>query len=108
MTLPATVAVDVGGTKIRAGSVIGGVLAHVRSVPTPATAGAQAVLNTIAEVTGRDIVPEMGERRAGDPPALVADVTRISALLSWKAEFGLEEIVRSAVEAAGMLPNQER
>ena len=80
----------------------------VFNVGTGTGASVKEVIDTIAEVTGREIVPDMGERRAGDPPALVADVTRISALLSWKAEFGLEEIVRSAVEAAGMLPNQER
>ena len=60
MTLPATVAVDVGGTKIRAGSVIDGELAHVRSVPTPATSGAQAVLDTIAEVTAAVVAEASG------------------------------------------------
>lgn len=64
MTLPATVAVDVGGTKIRAGSVIDGVLAHVRSVPTPATAGAQAVLDTIAEVAAAVIAETQNSRGA--------------------------------------------
>ncbi|MBM6590505.1 ROK family protein [Brevibacterium sp. RIT803] len=44
------VAVDVGGTKIRAGSVIDGVLDHLREVPTPAAAGAHAILDSIAEV----------------------------------------------------------
>lgn len=86
----------------------GGTTETVFNVGTGTGASVKEVIDTIAEVTGRDIVPEMGERRAGDPPALVADVTRISALLSWKAEYGLDEIVRSAVEAAGMLPNQER
>ncbi|WP_025779294.1 UDP-glucose 4-epimerase GalE [Brevibacterium sp. VCM10] len=86
----------------------GGTTETVFNVGTGTGASVKEVIDTIAEATGRDIVPDMGERRAGDPPALVADVTRISALLSWKAEFGLEEIVRSAVEAAGMLPNQER
>jgi glucokinase len=62
VTLPATVAVDVGGTKIRAGSVIDGRLAHVRSVPTPATSGAQAVLDTIAEVTAAVIAEASGSR----------------------------------------------
>ena len=60
MTLPATVAVDVGGTKIRAGSVIDGRLAHVRSVPTPATTGARAVLDTIAEVVAAVIAETSG------------------------------------------------
>src|SRR5699024_1930417 len=41
----------VGGTKIRAGSVIDGALGHVRTVPTPASAGAQAILDTIAKAT---------------------------------------------------------
>src|SRR5699024_12614284 len=85
----------------------GGTTETVFNVGTGIGASVKEVLDTIAEVTGRDIVPELGERRAGDPPALVADVSRIQALLSWKAEFGLEEIVRSAVEAAGMLPEQE-
>ena len=86
----------------------GGTTETVFNVGTGTGASVKEVIDTIAEVTGRDIVPEMGERRAGDPPALVADVSRIQALLSWKAEFGLEEIVRSAVEAAAMLPEQER
>ena len=50
MTSPPVVAVDVGGTKIRAGSVIDGVVDHLREVPTPAAAGARAILGTIAEV----------------------------------------------------------
>ncbi|UVI36716.1 ROK family protein [Brevibacterium spongiae] len=62
MTLPATVAVDIGGTKIRAGSVIDGHLAHVRSVPTPATSGAQAVLDTIAEVAAAVIAETQASR----------------------------------------------
>ena len=65
MTLPATVAVDVGGTKIRAGSVIDGELAHVRSVPTPAADGAQAVLNTIAEATAAVIADASNSGGAG-------------------------------------------
>lgn len=65
MTLPATVAVDVGGTKIRAGSVIDGELAHVRSVSTPATAGARAVLDSIAEVAAAVIAETSGSRGAG-------------------------------------------
>lgn len=85
----------------------GGTTETVFNVGTGTGASVKEVIDTIAEVSGRDIVPEMGERRAGDPPALVADVSRISALLSWKAEFGLDEIVRSAVEAAGMLPEQK-
>ncbi|WP_309131531.1 UDP-glucose 4-epimerase GalE [Brevibacterium sp.] len=79
----------------------------VFNVGTGKGASVKEVIDAIAEATDREIVPEMGERRAGDPPALVADVSRISAQLSWKAEFGLEEIVRSAVDAAGMSPTSK-
>ncbi|RBP61695.1 UDP-galactose 4-epimerase [Brevibacterium sanguinis] len=74
----------------------------VFNVGTGRGASVKEVIDAIAEATGREIVPVMGERRAGDPPVLVADASRIAAQLSWKAEFGLDEIVRSAVEAAGM------
>ena len=43
------------------------------------------------------LVPKpMASRRAGDPPALVADPTRAQNLLQWKATRSLEEIVRTA------------
>jgi glucokinase len=64
VTLPATIAVDVGGTKIRAASVIDGVLAHVRSVPTPATSGAGAILDTIAEAAAA-VIAETSSSRGG-------------------------------------------
>lgn len=68
MTLPATVAVDIGGTKIRAGSVIGGVLRHVRGAPTPAAEGAAAVLDTVAEVVAA-VIAEAQASRAADSAA---------------------------------------
>src|SRR5699024_1130444 len=57
--LPGIIAVDVGGTKIRAGSVVDGVLGHVRTVPTPASAGAQEILDTIAEAAAA-VIAEPG------------------------------------------------
>ncbi|GAA1853638.1 ROK family protein [Brevibacterium marinum] len=50
MTRAAVVAVDVGGTKIRTGSVIDDSVGHLREVPTPAAAGREAILDSIAEV----------------------------------------------------------
>ncbi len=37
----------------------------------------------IEEVTGKKLSVEMAERRAGDPPALVADSTRARTVLGW-------------------------
>jgi UDP-glucose 4-epimerase len=37
-----------------------------------------------------------GPRRAGDPPALVADPTRARQLLQWKANRSLHDVVATA------------
>ncbi|WP_260848206.1 ROK family protein [Brevibacterium aurantiacum] len=66
MTSAAIVAVDVGGTKIRAGSVIDGVLDHLREVPTPAAAGARAILDSIAEVV-RGVISDTDVSTVGGP-----------------------------------------
>ena len=66
MTSAAIVAVDVGGTKIRAGSVIDGVLDHLREVPTPAAAGAHAILDSIAEVV-RGVIRDTEVSTVGGP-----------------------------------------
>ena len=48
-------------------------------------------------MTGRDVPHAFGPRRAGDPPRLVADASRASAVLGWTAQQpSLETIVRSA------------
>jgi UDP-glucose-4-epimerase GalE len=54
------------------------------------------ILATVERVTGRAVPHRMGPRRAGDPPALVADPSQAQAVLGWKATRGLEEIVRTA------------
>lgn len=76
--------------------------ATVFNVGTGDGASVSDVLAEIAVGLGRTITPEMGERRAGDPPRLVADVSRIAAELSWKAEYRLPEIVQSAIAARGL------
>lgn len=54
------------------------------------------VLQAIEKVTQRAVPVRMGPRRAGDPPALVADPGAAEKLLRWKARRSLEDIVRSA------------
>ena len=54
------------------------------------------ILATVERVTGRPVPYRTGPRRAGDPPALVADASRAKELLGWKATRGLEQIVRTA------------
>ena len=57
------------------------------------------VLDVIRKVTGNDFEAEILPGRAGDPPRLCADVTRIGETLHWKTEADLTEIVSSAWNA---------
>ena len=57
----------------------------------------QEVIQTCRDVTGIDIPVEIGERRPGDPPELVADPTLAKELLGWEPEY---RDVRSIVETA--------
>lgn len=54
------------------------------------------VLEEIRKVSGMQFELDVQPRRAGDPPALAADVSRIKAALGWQAKQGLTEIIESA------------
>ena len=55
------------------------------------------VIDAVERVTGIDLAPEVGPRRAGDPPVLVADNRRILRTLDWRPERDdLERILASA------------
>ena len=55
------------------------------------------VVDTVKRVTGKDFKVIEAPRRPGDPPALVADSTKIRSKLNWKPQFDdLEFIVRTA------------
>jgi UDP-glucose 4-epimerase len=57
------------------------------------------VIEMIQEVTGISIEPIVGQRREGDPSALVADVSLAKELLCWQSSRNLREIVSSAWDA---------
>jgi UDP-glucose 4-epimerase len=55
------------------------------------------VVQAFTRVTGIDLAPEVGPRRPGDPPVLVADNRRILSELNWRPEHDdLERIIASA------------
>ena len=54
------------------------------------------VVATVEKITGHSVAVRITERRAGDPPTLVADPTRAQQLLHWTANRSLEEMVASA------------
>jgi UDP-glucose 4-epimerase len=57
------------------------------------------VLEMIQDVTGISIEPIVRQRREGDPPALVADVSLAQELLGWESSRDLREIISSAWDA---------
>ena len=57
------------------------------------------IMAAIARVTGNDFVPEVGPRRPGDPPRIVASGELAARDLDWKMRHSLDEMVASAWEA---------
>jgi UDP-glucose 4-epimerase len=57
----------------------------------------QQVIEVAREVTGQDIPAEVGPRRPGDPPVLVASSEKISQELGWQPTYPqLVDIIRTA------------
>ncbi|NLX22409.1 MAG: UDP-glucose 4-epimerase GalE [Phycisphaerae bacterium] len=55
------------------------------------------IIDVAREITGRPIAAAEGARRAGDPPVLVADPTRVRTTLGWEATHAdIRTIVGSA------------
>ena len=58
------------------------------------------VLDALKIASGIDFEVAIGERRAGDPPRLVADVSRIESALGFRTKHDLASIVQSAWDAS--------
>jgi len=57
------------------------------------------IMAAVARVTGIDFVPEIGPRRPGDPPRIVASGELAARDLDWRMRHSLDEMVASAWEA---------
>ncbi|QDP96104.1 UDP-glucose 4-epimerase GalE [Microlunatus elymi] len=71
----------------------------VFNVGTGTGSSVSEVLTKIGRTTGYDVQPVIGDRRAGDPADLVADVSRIRDALGWTATRDLAAMVDSAWQA---------
>jgi UDP-arabinose 4-epimerase len=86
--------------------------AHVRAVEHLAAGGASAAVNlatgrgysvreiiaAVARAVGHEVPHRETARRAGDPPALIADPSLARSLLGWRAECSdLDTIIRTAL-----------
>jgi UDP-glucose 4-epimerase len=69
----------------------------VFNVGTGAGHSVLQVMRAVEAVTGQKVPHEIGARRAGDPPALVANSDKLKRTLGWKPKFPeLEDIVNTA------------
>lgn len=66
------------------------------NVGTGTGASVREVISAVEKVAGKPVPHKTAPRRAGDPPALVANPAKAQALLNWKAARGLQEIVSTA------------
>ncbi len=58
----------------------------------------QQVIDTVSRVAGREIAVTAAPRRAGDPPEIVADSSRLKELLGWQPRHDdLETICATAL-----------
>ena len=57
------------------------------------------VLHQVKKTTGIDFEYEITAQRSGDPPRLIADVSRINQVMNWKADKDLAEIIETAWHA---------
>jgi len=55
-----------------------------------------SVLDAVSRITGLELRRDVGRRRPGDPPSLVASGRRAAARLDWRPRHGLEDAVRDA------------
>jgi UDP-glucose 4-epimerase len=55
------------------------------------------IVDSVQRVTGRELPMQLGPRRAGDPPALIADMTRARQAIGWDpARSTMDEMIGSA------------
>ena len=60
-------------------------------------ASVREVVGAVRRVTGRDVPTSDADRRAGDPPVLIASSESARRVLGWKPQFGdLETIIETA------------
>lgn len=69
------------------------------------------IINTVEQVTGKSVAYELGPRRNGDPPRLVAKIKKARNTLQWTPSHDLEAIIKHAwawhqAPRYGQLPNR--
>lgn len=66
------------------------------NIGTGQTASVLEMVSAFEKTSGQTIPYHITNRRAGDVPIYLADASKAKAVLGWEAEFGLEDMCRSA------------
>ena len=70
---------------------------HFYNLGTGTPTSVREVIQAVERVTGLKVPVKFSERRAGDPPALYANSTKVQTALGWKPKFmSIEPIVATA------------
>ncbi len=78
-------------------SLLGGAPSNKFNVGTGTGFSVLEVIRAVESVTGKQVPHRISPRRAGDPPALVADSNKLQSTLGWKPRLGeLKDIVSTA------------
>lgn len=72
---------------------------HTYNVGTGKGTSVREIVDAVAQTTGIDFTAAEVDRRAGDPPQLIGDATRITEDLGWHADYDVKQIVESAWSA---------
>ncbi len=54
------------------------------------------IIDTVKEVTKKDLKVVVGSRREGDPAILIADSQKAKKMLGWEIKFNLQDIIKTA------------
>lgn len=89
--------VDLAEAHIRAAEALGEKSLGPINLGTRDGFSVKEIVDAVQRVTGRELPVKYGERRAGDPPALIADTTKAQELLGWNpTRSTMDEMIGSA------------
>ena len=70
--------------------------ADVFNIGTGSGSSVMEIIESCERVTGQQVPWELAPRRPGDPPALVAEPTKLKSQLGWQPKFAIDETIATA------------
>ncbi len=74
----------------------GGASSDVYNLGNGQGCSVRKVIETVSRITGLDVPIILGNRRDGDPAALISDATKANNALGWVSHHDLDDIIRTA------------